>query len=467
MRIYDLTGGKYSILYPPLPIGGHGEMHSLTHEFSRRFRCGVSDSEELLDKVPIFLVETSMVGKYVEVPCCHYWVRVPEDNGVMVNEEDFNVEEWLNQKERDLFGEKKGPRESRRHGGSVADYLGVYISYDINDEVPRQIFIWMDKIIVDCATRCTQDTTQIHANAVALFGLVLYHEIGHALMDIELYGLIPLPYFTYANDPMYRFIEEACANSFAFSVMWHNKLTDAQETFLKDFMRAQGGGYAYGLHLHHSEIEIVKWMCVKLLFDYDIAVSLANMLRYGHHHFDFIKTYELCDGWLALKNQIGEWRLFYNDKTKQINGLQDAEKAHYDHDWMALEDNTGAWRLLNADGVTEIKGYCDIKTVGHEGWLAVKNPNNNKWRLIEADSYQPVAGFKEYGFFWSFDDHGLCTVCNYDVHPYLYGCVNLNGEEQIPLCYDAGCISYNSDGIATVKKGGEEFKINVNGNRIE
>lgn len=73
-----------------------------------------------------------------------------------------------------------------------------------------------------------------------------------------------------------------------------------------------------------------------------------------------------------------------------------------------------------------------VESVGHEGWIAIKD-HHNKWGIMEISSQQMVNGFNKYDSFWSFNENGLCMVRNDTLDGYLYGYVNLQGVEQIPV----------------------------------
>lgn len=101
-------------------------------------------------------------------------------------------------------------------------------------------------------------------------------------------------------------------------------------------------------------------------------------------------------------------------------------------------------------------------SVGCRGWIAVKY-YNDKWGLIELPNLERVVGFKKYDSFWSFDENGLCMV-RLDEKPYLYGYVNKQGAEQIPVVYDH---LYSFDnGITIAKKDGWYGAIDMNNKTV-
>lgn len=85
---------------------------------------------------------------------------------------------------------------------------------------------------------------------------------------------------------------------------------------------------------------------------------------------------------------------------------------------------------------------------------------NGKWGVIN-DKLEQVILCK-YGYVWRFDNNDLILVRSVGSH--LYGLVNMQGEEQVPLIYDD--IDENQDGTYSVKKNGQEFVIDKDGNTI-
>ena len=364
MKIFDLTRDKYPQMYDGSDFFSQYEdqfqrtVH-VTDSFQRMFqeRGCRHDVEALINTVPIFLAETSMANEYIAVPGAQCSIRIPEDRYYAPTDDpDFDIDEWINSKE----GEKEDdPRERRPQSLSILDLLGIYIFTNDDDLIPRKIFVWMDKIMDYAKNHTKTGTQQIGSNAAALFDLVVFHEIGHALMDVELYGIHPSPNFSYGNDYVYRFIEEAYANGIALSIVYDN-LKSQEQNFIKIFVLSQGAGYSHGWDLRRELIEINQWMSIKVLFNYDIACMIRDCWKSRH----------------ALVPQCA-------------------------------------------------------KSVGHDGWLALKD-RHDKWGIIELPSQKEIIDFKKYDYFWSFDENGLCMVRKGN----LYGYVNEQGVEQIPVEYD-------------------------------
>lgn len=245
-KTFDLTRGKYPSIYDNTYIDNE--------EVARRrmFFDEVYDTESLLSNIPVFLVESSMANEYINVPGCDCIVRIPCDKSVLVTDEDFDIGEWVNSKEG-YSDETIIERVDR--GLSVVDLLGVYVYSNANDLIPRRIFIWMDKIMKYAESNTNKRNSskqQVECNAKELFYLVLYHELAHALMDVGLYGKVPAPNFSYANDYPYRFIEEAYANAIALEALLSQNTTSltssqkAAQQFVVDFVKSQGAGYREG-----------------------------------------------------------------------------------------------------------------------------------------------------------------------------------------------------------------------------
>ena len=397
MKVFDLTRGKYPQIYDGNDMFSQYEdqfkktVHA-SDSFQRMFqkRGCLHDVDALIDSAPIFLVETSMASEYVAVPGTQCSIRVPEDRYFASTEDsDFDIDEWDNSKE----GEKEDdPRERRPQSLSILDLFGVYIFTNDDDLIPRKIFVWMDKIMQYAEDNTKTGTQQIGRNAAALFDLVVFHEIGHALMDVELYGTHPSPNFSYSNDYVYRFIEEAYANGIALSIAYDN-LKSQEQIFIKNFVLGQGAGYAQGWDLRDYHFKIDQWMSIKVLFNYDIACMLRDCWQNGHR---------------------------------------------------------------------ELVPQC-VESVGHDGWLALKD-RHDKWGIIELPSQKEIIGFNKYDYFWSFDENELCRVRIDQEKGYLYGYVNEQGVEQIPVEYDH--LYSFENGITIAKKDGRYGAIDLNNNTV-
>ena len=397
MKIFDLTRDKYPQMYDGSDIFSQYEdqfemtIHA-SDSFQRMFqkRGCLHDVEALIDTVPIFLVETSMANEYVAVPGTQCSIRVPEDRYFApTDDSDFDIDEWANSKEDE---KKDDPRERRPQSLSILDLFGIYIFTNDDDLIPRKIFVWMDKIMDYAKNHTKTGTQQIGRNAAALFDLVVFHEIGHALMDVEQYGIHPSPHFSSSKDYIYRFIEEAYANGLALSIVYDN-LKSQEQNFIKNFVLSQGPGYSHGWDLRKGLFKIGQWLSIKVLFNFDIACMIRDCWKNNH---------------------------------------------------------------------LELVPQC-VESVGHDGWLALKD-RHDKWGIIELTSQKEITGFQKYDSFWSFDENGLCMVRLDQESGYLYGYVNEQGEEQIPVIYD-DLYSFEN-GITIAKKNGRYGAIDLNNNIV-
>jgi len=407
MKIFDLTRGKYPQLYSPVTdyddnlISVIKNSHS---EFIRLFQTLQFDIKKLINEVPIFLVETSMANEYVAVPGAQCSICVPQDRYLSFDDDEFDIDEWVKSKEKELSDGKDDPRERISRNSKIYDLLGIYVSLSEGCLMPRRIFIWMDKI-VDYAEKHTKYKSDVRNNSQALLDLVIYHEMGHAMMDVELYGIKPSPYFTYSNDYVYRFFEEAYANGIGLTALFEDRfITSTTKSFIEGFVKSQGHGYSHGWTLYERSIVkknaslisralslrgyfISQWMSVKVLFNYGIALVLRD---------------------------------YMNNSSFDLN--------------------------------------C-VKTIGHDGWLAVKD--NRQWCIIDIETYTRVIGFKKYDDIYAFNENGLCKV-RLNGH---VGFINEQGREQIEVKYDN--IHPFENGIAVVEKDGVEFKMDINGNIVQ
>lgn len=272
LKIFDLTMGKYPKMYDGLQMYDLSPMSSFIHSFG-----GNSDVASRLSDIPIFLVESTMEGEYINVPEEGCSVCVPPDAVYCPSCDDFNIDKWFRSKEDSVC------KPNEPTSVVINDLLGVY-EYDSHSGLmPRKIFIWMDKIqkVVDEKTKAGQSKPR---NAGALFDLVLYHELSHGLMDVELYGKIPASGFTY-SDYVYHCIEEAYANAISLKTL-ENKdsvLLKMAKVFIKDFVQNQGPGYEDGWDLYSNDCvrakEVEQWMYAKVLFNYDVAREIRNFWK--------------------------------------------------------------------------------------------------------------------------------------------------------------------------------------------
>lgn len=306
MVIKDLTRGKFPKYYNSKNevsqelIDAH-LMSSELENFLVEHQLRKEDAIQLLDRVPVFLVESSMADEYVTVPGDECSIRVPADKGIG-NVIDFDVDEWLEQMEDEEYGERKKPREWECKGHITSDLWGVYVFAGNDSVMPCRIFIWADKI-----ARYVKDNTKssndVEERTRVLYELVLRHEMMHALMDVAAYGIAPCPYFNYSN-PIYCYIEEALANYMALvackSIFVGPHVYLGLKHLITSFVKNQGGGYAVGLDLFNQLCELQSeetpyittiakkkqllniapvWMHVKSQFNYDFACLLAKMWK--------------------------------------------------------------------------------------------------------------------------------------------------------------------------------------------
>ena len=400
MKIFDLTRNHYLDIYDPndgIYIDHVEHMASFSEGFLSLFKGEQKkDVVALLNNIPVFLAESSMAQEFVAVKNCKCLVEVPADKQLSPMNE-FDIDEWLDSKVDEESNDNLLDRPQR--GFTIADLLGVYIYSTGKDIIPRRIFIWMDKIVKYAENETKiKDTKTVKKNAQALFDFVLYHEMAHALMDVELYGIHPSPFFSYADDYPYRFYEEAFANGIALKTLMNENLrvtpiNSTQQSFIQNFVRTQGDGYSDGWNLYKEAngdyLYNGQWMGMKVLFNKDMALLLRDK-------------------------------------------------------WEDIEDRP----------FLEIF----IKSVSRVGRIAVKN-HHNKWGIMKLP-YLTMSVCYKYDTLESFDENGLCKVKNGN----LYGYINEQGDEQIPLEYE---VLYRfENGITTVKKDGNYGAIDLNNQTV-
>lgn len=230
--------------------------------------------EELLKKVPVFLVHTNDSGKIICIKPLNKDIKVPEDNHLIYNELSDIDKKVLGDDIDDLPNEK-----TAWQGTFIYDLLGVYI-YDSKpaDSFNHKIFIWVDKI-ENCANKDSDKTK-------ALFELVLFHEVAHALMDVHLYGLDHAERFTYAKDRTYRIIEETLADCFAL-LAGKNRWKASQIEFLTHYLEP----WCLLLYGNKDALKVMRhWMLIKRNFD-SMPDVFINRLKEFWSNKDFSKLY--------------------------------------------------------------------------------------------------------------------------------------------------------------------------------
>lgn len=398
MLIYDLTQGKYNHCFNDVKTLEKQSEANIRHVFppyyskflfihTKRAECTTAPMQLLFNTTPIFLVDTTMVGNHLFVDEGGYYVHVPGDkSSSLCDDEELDIDEWVKSKE--------DTSESEYSQVTIADLLGVYVQDDAL--VQKKIFIWLDKI-ENYAKKHSQKEEDIKGNAQSLLNLVLFHELGHALMDVELYGETPSPKFSYRNDHVYKYIEEAYANCIALTCLYwdvieevhinrddhgysfKNHFSSPKVSFIKNFVLGQGAGYSVGWELFerfsYYLYSIEQWMCVKILFDYELACCLRNF-----------------------------------------------------------------WKSKNFSNIDY------VKQVGRDKWFLLKD-HFNKYKVMDINTRRWVSCFNRYDYFWSFDEKGLSIV----KEDGFWGCIDENGDELVPCIYD--WIDSFKNGVSIAKKG--------------
>lgn len=259
MNIIDLTGGYSELVeYSKGYEKRYAKKRWIAAAFSSNFRSTIDihhpKIDELIDSVPVFLVNKELSNKVVEIPGYNREIRVPND--VKSAQSGVDINQWKES--------KKDSKITLNQEHQSIGLLGLYEYVDSCDFLPRRIFVWIDKIqkkaeeYVKKQSNCIVDEM-----ANALFDVVLSHERGHALMDVELYGEKPSPKFNYGKDYIYFFIEEAYANAFALATTM-KIIKGSQKTFIEDFIKGQPAGYKDGWNVYQNGYYYFsQWMHIK------------------------------------------------------------------------------------------------------------------------------------------------------------------------------------------------------------
>lgn len=235
--------------------------------------------KELLKTVRVFLVHTDDSGIEVK-EFGEDIINVPADKCASLDTTLSDIDRYIQDTENKEFpglsDEQKGNGEQ---GITISDFLGVYI-YDSKptDGLKHKIFIWIDK--VEKEANSDKDNTE------ALFELVLFHELAHALMDVHLYGLPHTLKFTYSKDYTYRIIEETLADCFAL-LAGSKRRNDSQMSFLMNYLEP----WSLLLCGTKDPLKVMRhWMLIKHNFNSMPPIFLKR-LRNLWKNKDFTKLY--------------------------------------------------------------------------------------------------------------------------------------------------------------------------------
>jgi hypothetical protein len=335
LTIIDLTKGKYEST-----IGEASDyvyiIKDLKEIISDSFFNEEGDkiTKKLCD-IPIYFVDRLQSNTVVD------GVHIPDDEWNEYHCGEFDIDEWLKSKDPSKEGEVcdggAASKSGKHSNGRIEhhDLLGVYVRNSGDEEMSRQIFIWVDKI-VEIAKTNTLNGQNVEDNAKALCSFVILHELSHALMDLELYGKSYKSNFTY-SDYLYRYIEEAYANAIALTTRCEGiGVDEARKTmpFIRDFVLSQPKGYRDGWRLYDNGVclntdrkigeflpEIEQWMYVKFLFDYDVALHLRDFYHNKLNGLYFVKLVKDNPKEVAVKRPYGKWTILDCNKMSYINTL--------------------------------------------------------------------------------------------------------------------------------------------------
>ena len=339
LKIKDLTNDKYSenIGYDYEYIDKINDLDGIISASFFNEECD-KITKKLCD-IPIYFVDRDMSGKEI----CEK-IRVPNDNYYSLCRK-FDIDEWLKSKDHsndDKVCDGGATSKSGKHDkGRIEhhDRLAVYVRNIGDKKEPRQIFIWVDKI-VEIAGHDTNNGLNVDDKAKALCSFVILHELSHALMDLGLYNKADKSNFTY-SDYLYCYIEEAYANAIALTYNKGIQGDDkARETlpFIRDFVLSQPEGYRDGWRLYDNGVclntdrkigkflpEVEQWMYVKFLFDSYVALHLRDFYHNKLNGLHFVKLVkkdpEPNPKEVAVKRPYGKWTIFDCQKMQFINTL--------------------------------------------------------------------------------------------------------------------------------------------------
>ena len=117
------------------------------------------------------------------------------------------------------------------------------------------------------------------------------------------------------------------------------------------------------------------------------------------------------------------------------------------------------FKSINGIPVFKKDNTLALNSVG-DGYF--KLSRNGKWGVIDTQLNLIVPN--KYDYIWSIDQNGMFMVRIYNGSKHLYGLVNAQGKEQVPVIYED---LTRNNGTYTVKKDGKEFQIDKHGNEIK
>lgn len=270
MKIINLTNTEYPWLeksfqeyndkYSKRPWAAAAFSSDFRFLFNKRINF-----DDLINGVPVFLVNEKLSKSYVTIPGYKTKIYVPDDKPDRLVKKGFNINKWKKSKKNPKKEEEKEPEKK-----SKSSILGLYDRCKSCELFPRRIFIWVDKIQKHAkvyARNCLKEQPncliKVDVFANALFNFVLSHEQGHVFMDVELYGETPSPRFSYGNDYIYFFIEEAYANAYALTTTLR-KLDQDSKDFIITFVKKQKDGYKKGRDWYEDGCyNYSQWMIIK------------------------------------------------------------------------------------------------------------------------------------------------------------------------------------------------------------
>lgn len=477
MQIYNLTGKKYSrindvfwgVCLDEYVVKAFAGWYSFNRNFLlNRYYLGtiVQKMRSFLQEVPVFLVDSSMSPRPVNIPNTRLVINVPSDSFVENVDVDKSYKDFFRRlaelPEIDIEEELDRKRGEGKRDVEIPDLLGIYVS-NPNDSIPSRIFVWVDKIY-KCA-HGKEDDFQ------ALLEQTILHEYAHALMDVMQFGFNHTKRFGYSDYP-YRYIEEACANAMS---LWcgFNSWSPKQQTFIESFVKSQPKEYVAGWRLfQNSTTDFVEfWMQAKVHLNKEIIITLAEFWRSKDFHCVIGRNCLLfTHDNIMLVEHCGQDTWAYKERTSgNLLGLiQMANMPNiictpkYNSFWSFGADNLCMVRLGAKYGYIDINGNEQIKVkydyiYTFENGLAVARLNGCYGIINEHDvevvpfnlDYPDMRGLR----------NGYATMKN---NQGKWGAIDSKGKVVIPCEYDS-LVIFDEGGVACVEKDGRKIEINTKG----
>lgn len=205
-----------------------------------------------------------------------------------------------------------------------------------------------------------------------------------------------------------------------------------------------------------------NWLNVSYEFDFDIFIDIHRHCPYIYlgEHFDCDDQYDLNKilsyGKLIISSQNAKFKaingipvLKSNNKPFLLSCGDDCYKVCRNGKWGAVDGNLNGVIPFKYDCIWSFNehGFCQVRVSGKYGLV------DKQGKEIVPVLYDHIYNFQN-GFATMKDSHGR------------WGVIDCHGDIVVPCKFDDK-VTFDINGVAKVKKDGEEYFINTKGERAE